>query len=71
MATRNTNRILVGVTYLFLALALVTLIPYSSTKTNDFGYRSLCPFAPWSTLALLFGAGLTQAIRKYVATQAD
>lgn len=50
--------------------ALVTLLPFSSTNIkSDLGYNSLCPFAPWSTLTLLVGAGLVWIIRAYVKTQ--
>jgi hypothetical protein len=50
--------------------ALVTLLPFSSNNIkSDLGYSSLCPFAPWSTLTLLTGAGLAWLIRAYVKTQ--
>lgn len=50
--------------------ALVTLLPFSSNNIkSDLGYNSLCPFAPWSTLTLLTGAGLAWLIRAYVKTQ--
>lgn len=52
------------------ALALVTLLPFSSGNIkSDLGYNSLCPFAPWSTLILLSGAGLLWLVRAYVKTQ--
>lgn len=50
--------------------ALVTLLPFSSNNIkSDLGYESLCPFAPWSTLTLLAGAGLLWLVRAYVKTQ--
>jgi hypothetical protein len=50
----------------FAIAALVTMWPYSAaTKTNDLGFLSLCPFAPWSALVLLAGAGLVLVIRAY------
>ena len=43
---------------LFLTLAAATLIPHSSSTVSDLGYYTFCPFAPWSTLTLLFFAAL-------------
>ena len=55
---------------LLVALSVVTLLPFSSNNIrSDLGYSSLCPFAPWSTLTLLAGAGLAWLIRAYVKTQ--
>jgi hypothetical protein len=55
---------------LLVALSIVTLLPFSSNNIrSDLGYSSLCPFAPWSTLTLLAGAGLAWLIRAYVKTQ--
>jgi hypothetical protein len=53
----------------FLVLAAATLVPSSAPKVSDLGYSTLCPFAPWSTLALLFFAGLSWAIRLHVDSQ--
>jgi hypothetical protein len=49
--------------------ALVTLIPHSNSMASDLGYHTLCPFAPWSTLTLLFLAWLAWAMRKHVNSQ--
>ena len=55
---------------LLVLLALVTLLPFSSNNIkSDLGYNSLCPFAPWSSLTLLAGAGILWLIRAYVKTQ--
>lgn len=63
------NALLV-VAALFVVLALATLVPVSSNNNkSDLGYSSLCPFAPWSTLALLAPAGLAWMVRGYVKTQ--
>ncbi len=59
------NSILLFAASLLAALAVLTLLPYGA-KINDLGYRSLCPFAPWSTLALLAVAGLAMLIRQYL-----
>ena len=47
--------------------AAVTLVPWSSALTiSDVGYRTLCPFAPWSTITLLFLAGLGWVIGRHI-----
>jgi hypothetical protein len=52
-----------------LVLAVATLLPYSSSTISDLGYYTLCPFAPWSTLMLLFAAGVSWALRRHVDAQ--
>jgi hypothetical protein len=65
--TRNTGLlVLIGI---LAVLAIWTLLPSSTLKQNDLGYYSTCPFVPWSTLALLFVAGVIWAIRKYLLTR--
>ena len=54
---------------LFALLAAATLIPHSSPTVSDLGYYTLCPFAPWSTLALLFFATLCWVLRRYLKAQ--
>jgi hypothetical protein len=66
--TRNSS--LLALAGLLAVLGLATLLPVSSSKTNDLGYASLCPFAPWSSLALLLAAGLAWAVRRYLQEQA-
>jgi len=61
---------LAGVASLFALGGLLTLIPSSAAKMNDIGYHSMCPFAPWSSLALLVVAGVVWVIRSYVLTRA-
>jgi predicted membrane metal-binding protein len=63
--------ILLGLVVLFAGLAVLTLLPFTAPKANDLGYLSMCPFAPWSTLALLVVAGVLWAIRQYVVTRGD
>jgi hypothetical protein len=46
--------------------ALATLIPHDSATVSDLGYYTLCPFAPWSTLTLLFLAGLAYLVRQHI-----
>ena len=55
--------------WIFVALSVSTILPLPASKTNDLGYYSLCSFAPWSSLALLFVAGVLWAIRKYLLTR--
>ena len=65
------NSLLQALALILAGLAIFTLVPYSGTKPNDLGYMSACPFAPWSTLALLLAAGVVWAVRQYLATRAD
>jgi hypothetical protein len=65
------NTILFGLALLIAGLAILTLLPFSAPRANDLGYVSMCPFAPWSTLALLVVAGLIWAIRQYLITRAE
>ncbi len=65
MSRQNLSRFLLATAVVFLALAAATILPYSSSMTSDLGYYALCPFAPWSTLALLFFAGLSWVLRRY------
>jgi hypothetical protein len=65
------NSMLLALVIVFIGLAAFTLMPFSATKTNDLGYNSACPFAPWSTLALLVAAGAVWAVRQYLMTRAD
>ena len=67
--TRDTGLLVLVV--LLVCLAILTLLPFSTSKPNDLGYASTCPFAPWSTVALLMAAGLIWAIRSYLQTRAD
>jgi hypothetical protein len=60
---------LLGLALILVALAIWTALPFSASKTNDLGYFSACPFAPWSTLALLLVAGVIWAIRQYLLTR--
>jgi len=65
------NTILFGLALLFAGLAALTLLPFTAPRQNDLGYTSMCPFAPWSTLALLVVAGVIWAVRQYLITRAE
>jgi hypothetical protein len=56
---------------ILIALAVWTLLPFAASKPNDLGYVSACPFAPWSTGALLSVAAVLWAIRRYLVTRAE
>lgn len=71
MSDKASIAALLALMWIFVALAVVTLIPFTATKLNDLGYYSLCSFTPWSTLALLVVAGVAWAIRKYLATRSS
>ena len=68
---KPSTTILLGLAVLFVGLAVLTLLPFTAPRENDLGYLSMCPFAPWSTLALLLVAGVIWAIRQYLVTRAD
>ncbi len=69
MPNQKLLNFLLGGALLLITMAVVTLLPFSSNSIrSDLGYSSLCPFAPWSTLTLLAGAGLAWLIRAYVKT---
>jgi hypothetical protein len=71
MPKQKLLKVLLAVAALIATLALVTLVPFSSSNIrSDLGYSTLCPFAPWSTLTLLAFAGLVWIVRMYVKTQA-
>ena len=58
MTRKPPSLALTSLVYLFAVLALWTLVPLPpASRINDLGYRSACPFAPWSSLALLVVAG--------------
>ncbi len=70
MPKQKVLNILLAVAALLAILSLITLLPFSSGNIrSDLGYSSLCPFAPWSTLTLMIGAGLAWLVRAYIKTQ--
>jgi hypothetical protein len=70
MPKQKLLNVLLTAAILIGALAIATLLPFSSNNIkSDLGYSSLCPFAPWSTLTLLGFAGVAWLIRAYVKTQ--
>lgn len=69
MSRQNLSSVLLGAAILLAVLAGVTLLPSSSLKISDLGYSTLCPFAPWSTITLLFLGGVAWVVRRYVDSQ--
>jgi hypothetical protein len=69
MSRQTLTAVLLASTVLFLILALATLAPSSALTVSDLGYSTFCPFAPWSTFALLFFAGLGWVIRRHINSQ--
>jgi hypothetical protein len=66
MSRHSLSSILLACAIISAILAAVTLIPSSAPKVSDLGYSTFCPFAPWSTLTLLFLAGLCWVVRQHV-----
>jgi hypothetical protein len=69
MSRPTLSFLLLAISIPLAAAALVTLIPHASRTVSDLGYYTLCPFAPWSTLTLLFFAGLAWFVRQHMNTQ--
>jgi hypothetical protein len=66
MSRQTLSSLLLAGAILFATLAAATLFPSSSLMISDLGYRTFCPFAPWSTLTLLFLAGLGWVVRRHI-----
>ncbi len=66
--TRQTLSTILKVFAILMALgAIATAVPWPSALTiSDLGYRTLCPFAPWSTITLLTLAGLGWVVRRHI-----
>lgn len=70
MSEKTRNGTLLALIWILAGLAIVTLLPFAASRTNDLGYFSVCSFAPWSAFALLLAAGVIWAIRQYLLTRA-
>jgi hypothetical protein len=66
MSRQTLSLLLLASDILLVALAAVTLVPHRSSMISDLGYFTLCPFAPWSTLALLLLAGIGWVVREHI-----
>jgi hypothetical protein len=69
MSGNALSSLLLGAAIVLVALAGVTLVPYSNPMVSDLGYHTACPFAPWSTITLLVLAWIAWAIRGYIRKQ--
>ena len=69
MSQQAQSKLLLAITIAFVALAAATLLPHSTSMISDLGYYTLCPFAPWSTLALVLLAAVTWVLRRYIDGQ--
>lgn len=69
MSHKTNSALLFALVILFGVLALLTLVPHSNSMVSDLGYHTLCPFAPWSTLTLLFLGWLAWIVRGYINQQ--
>jgi hypothetical protein len=69
MSRTTPSSLLFAAAILFVVLASVTLVPFSTPMISDLGYHTLCPFAPWSTLTLLFLGWLAWVLRGYIKQQ--
>ncbi|MCG8473396.1 MAG: hypothetical protein MI742_16275 [Desulfobacterales bacterium] len=51
--------------YILMVSAASTLVPWAgASEANVLGFRSLCPFAPFSTLICLMGANILFTLKK-------
>jgi hypothetical protein len=55
--------ILLVLTIAAAAAACVTLLPVESHMKSAIGYRTLCTWAPWSTLILVAAAAVSCKLR--------
>ena len=69
MPEKLRNQVLIVLMYLLVASSVWTLLPFASSRSNDLGYVSACPFAPWSTLFLLLLAVAARIMRQYFLTR--
>ncbi len=70
MPRKTLTALLLAAAILLAVAAAVTLLPsHSSAMVSDLGYFTLCPFAPYSTLTLLFLAGVAWLVRKHIDAQ--
>jgi len=70
MSRETLSSLLLAASVALVLGSLATLIPHQNSMVSDLGYHTSCPFAPWSTVTLLFLAWVAWAVRGYVRTQA-
>jgi hypothetical protein len=69
MSRQTLSTILLVIAIALFVLAAATLMPSSAPKVSDLGYSTFCPFAPYSTLTLLFFGWLSWMIRRHIERQ--
>jgi hypothetical protein len=69
MSRQTLSTILLVIAIALFVLAAATLMPSSAPKVSDLGYSTLCPFAPYSTLTLLFFGWLSWMILRHIERQ--
>lgn len=69
MSRKTSSSLLFAVSVLSAVLGVATLLPFHTLMVSDLGYRTLCPFAPYSTLTLFFVAWLARVLRQHLAAQ--
>jgi hypothetical protein len=66
MSRQSLSALLLAAAVVLLVLAIATIAPANARTTSDLGYATFCTFAPWSTLTLLFFAGVAWVVRTHV-----
>lgn len=69
MPRQTLSTILLVISIALFVLAAATLMPSSAPKLSDLGYSTFCPFAPYSTLALMFFGWLGWIVRRHIDRQ--
>jgi len=69
MSRQTVSSVLFFLATVLAILGIATAVPYPSKMISDLGYYTFCPFAPYSTGALLLLAGLAWIVRKHVNSQ--
>ena len=65
MTTDRMSKLLLMTSVILAIAGLMTLVPWAgANKLNILGYKSLCTFAPVSTLIMLFVSNTLYGIRK-------
>jgi hypothetical protein len=66
MSRKTVSLLLLSTAIVMFVLAAATLLPFPASMVSDLGYNALCPFAPWSTLAILIVGGLCWIARQHL-----
>ena len=69
MSRQTLSSILLVIAIALFVLAAATLMPSSAPRVSDLGYSTFCPFAPYSTLTLLFFGWLSWMVKRHIERQ--